>query len=63
MYPLKLESFLQWESVRTIQVTVLRKGHTREKFAINSQVGYLGIEFFDGNLVKPEAIKVLKIKD
>ncbi|MEF2920214.1 MAG: phage major capsid protein [Acutalibacteraceae bacterium] len=35
----------------------------REKFAINSQIGYLGIEFLDGKLVRPEAIKVLKIKD
>lgn len=35
----------------------------REKFARNSQIGYLAVEFLDGKLVRPEAIKVLKIKD
>ncbi len=46
--------------------TIVDRDHTsvkalREKFAINSQIGYLGIEFLDGKLVRPEAIKVLKI--
>ena len=48
--------------------TIVDRDHTsvkalREKFAINSQIGYLGIEFLDGKLVRPEAVKVLKIKD
>ena len=47
--------------------TIVDRDHTsvkalREKFAINSQIGYLGIEFLDGKLVRPEAIKVLKIE-
>lgn len=33
----------------------------REKFAMNNQVGYLGFEFLDGKLVRPEAVKVLSI--
>ena len=46
--------------------TIVDRDHTsvkalREKFAINSQIGYLGIEFLDGKLVRPEAVKVLKI--
>lgn len=46
--------------------TIVDRDHTsvkaiREKFAMNSQIGYLGIEFLDGKLVRPEAIKVLKI--
>lgn len=32
-----------------------------EKFAMNNQIGYLGFEFLDGKLVRPEAVKVLKI--
>lgn len=48
--------------------TIVDRDHTsvkalREKFAINSQIGYLGVEFLDGKLVRPEAIKVLKIKE
>ena len=48
--------------------TIVDRDHTsvkalREKFAINSQIGYLGSEFLDGKLVRPEAVKVLKIKD
>lgn len=47
--------------------TIVDRDHTsvkalREKFAINSQIGYLDIEFLDGKLVRPEAIKVLKIE-
>lgn len=47
--------------------TIVDRDHTSikalcEKFARNSQIGYLGIEFLDGKLVRPEAIKVLKIK-
>lgn len=47
---------------------IIDRDHTsvkvlREKFAINSQIGYLGVEFLDGKLVRSEAIKVLKIKD
>lgn len=46
--------------------TIVDRDHTSvkaicEKFAMNSQIGYLGIEFLDGKLVRPEAIKVLKI--
>ena len=47
--------------------TIVDRDHTsvkslREKFAINSPIGYLGIEFLYGKLVRPEAIKVLKIE-
>lgn len=38
-------------SVRTI----------KEKFAIYDQIGYLGFEFLDGKLIRPDAIKVLQI--
>lgn len=46
--------------------TIIDRDHTsikalREKFATVSQVGYLGFEFLDGKLVRPDAIKVLKI--
>ncbi len=33
----------------------------REKFAMNQQIAYLGFEFLDALLIRPEAIKVLKI--
>lgn len=33
----------------------------REKFAMNSQVGYLGFEFLDGLIVRKDAIKALVI--
>ena len=47
--------------------TIVDRDHTsvktlREKFAMNSQIGYLGVEFFDGKLVRPEAVKLLKIE-
>ena len=32
-----------------------------EKFAIHDQVGYLALEFLDGKLIRPEAVKVLQI--
>ena len=32
-----------------------------EKFAANNQIGYLAIEFLDGKLIRPEAIKVIQI--
>lgn len=32
-----------------------------ESFAALSQIGYLGIEFIEGKLIRPEAIKVLQI--
>lgn len=38
-------------SVRTI----------KEKFVIYDQVGYLGFEFLDGKLIRPDAIKVLQM--
>lgn len=46
--------------------TIVDRDHTsvkalREKFAMNNQVGYLGFEFLDGKLVRPEAVKVLSI--
>lgn len=34
-----------------------------EKFAAIDQLGYLAYEFLDGRLVRPEAVKVLKIAD
>ena len=34
-----------------------------EKFIVNGQIGYLAHEFLDGKLVRPEAIKVMKISD
>ncbi|MGI6751551.1 MAG: phage major capsid protein [Anaerovoracaceae bacterium] len=34
-----------------------------EKFAAVDQLGYLAYEFLDGRLVRPEAVKVLKITD
>lgn len=48
--------------------TIVDRDHTsvkalREKFAMNNQVGYLGFEFLDGKLVRPEAIKVLAITE
>lgn len=47
--------------------TIVDREHTsvkalREKFAIKNQIGYLSLEFLDGKLVRPEAIKVLKIE-
>ena len=47
--------------------TIVDRDHTsvktlREKFAMNSQIGYLGVEFLDGKLVRPEAVKLLKIE-
>ncbi len=35
----------------------------REKFAMNQQIAYLGFEFLDAKLIRPEAIKVLKIAE
>lgn len=32
-----------------------------EKFALNEQIGYLAYEFLDGKLIRPEAIKVIRI--
>lgn len=48
--------------------TIVDRDHTsvkalREKFAMNNQVGYIGFEFLDGKLVRPEAIKVLAITE
>lgn len=48
--------------------TIVDRDHTsvkalREKFAMNNQIGYLGFEFLDGKLVRPEAIKVLSITE
>ena len=47
--------------------TIVDRDHTSvkalyEKFAMNSQIGYLAVEFLDGKLVRPEAIKVLKME-
>lgn len=47
--------------------TIVDRDHTsvkalHEKFAMNSQIGYLAVEFLDGKLVRPEAIKVLKME-
>lgn len=47
--------------------TIVDRDHTsvkalHEKFAMNSQIGYLSVEFLDGKLVRPEAIKVLKME-
>lgn len=47
--------------------TIVDRDHTsvktlREKFAMNNQIGYLGVEFLDGKLVRPEAVKLLKIE-
>lgn len=33
-----------------------------EKYALHHQTGYLAYEFLDGKLIRPEAIKVLKMK-
>lgn len=30
---------------------------------MNNQIGYLGFEFLDGKLVRPEAVKVLAITE
>ncbi len=35
----------------------------REKFALHQQIAYLGFEFLDAKLIRPEAIKVLKITE
>ena len=48
--------------------TIVDRDHTsakalREKFAMNNQIGYLGFEFLDGKLVRPEAVKVLAITE
>jgi HK97 family phage major capsid protein len=32
-----------------------------EKFALYDQIGYLAFEFIDGKLIRPEAVKVIKI--
>lgn len=47
--------------------TIVDRDHTsvkalHEKFAMNSQIGYLAVEFLDGKLVRPDAVKVLKIE-
>lgn len=34
-----------------------------EVFALNNQIGYLGYEFVDGLLIRPDAIKVLQITE
>ena len=34
-----------------------------ETFIANGQIGYLAYEFLDGKLVRPDAIKVMKISD
>jgi hypothetical protein len=33
----------------------------KEKFIESGQIGYLGYEFLDGKLIRPEAVKVLQI--
>lgn len=33
-----------------------------EKYALHHQTGYLAYEFLDGKLIRPEAIKVLKMQ-
>ena len=35
----------------------------KEKFVLQDQIGYLAIEFLDGKLIKPEAIKVLELTE
>ena len=34
-----------------------------EKFVLSDQIGYLAFEFFDGKLVRNEAIKVIQMAD
>ena len=34
-----------------------------EKFIVNGRIGYLAYEFLDGKLVRPDAIKVLRMSD
>lgn len=33
-----------------------------ELFALNNQIGYMGYEFIDGKLIRPDAVKVLQIE-
>ena len=33
-----------------------------EQFAINDQVGYLGLEFVEGKLIRRDAVKVISMK-
>lgn len=33
----------------------------KEKFALRGQIGYLGYEYLDGKLIRPEAVKVLQM--
>ena len=33
-----------------------------ELFSVNHQIGYMGYEFIDGRLIRPDAVKVLKIE-
>jgi HK97 family phage major capsid protein len=33
----------------------------KEKFIVNDQIGYIGVEFLDGKLIRPEAIKVIQM--
>ena len=33
-----------------------------EKFALEQKTGYLGVEYLDGLLIRPEAVKVMKVK-
>ncbi len=32
-----------------------------EKYMLQGKMGYLGVEFLDGMLIRPEAVKVLKV--
>ena len=33
-----------------------------EKFALEQKIGYVGVEHLDGFLLRPEAVKVMKVK-
>lgn len=35
----------------------------KEKFAIHNQIGHLAVEYLDGKLIRPEAIKVMQMAD
>jgi len=33
----------------------------KEKFIVNNQIGHLAVEFLDGKLIRPDAIKVMEL--
>lgn len=34
-----------------------------EAFTVHDQIGYLAIEYLDGKLIRPEAIKVIQVAE